>query len=332
MPLSHKKEKTQVMFFFESWEKMLMNSSRTAHISREISKNILNVYHQIQKRACVSSFLQGSLTVETALCLPVLLFAAYFLMLPLKVMEAQRRLQNVMEASVKDLTQAAYVSRLSQDLVKENAVADAAQILDAAKAGAAREKIIQAGMNKPLEHPKFRGNSSKGSIAGTENELIQMELEYEVSFSVPIFHMSPVRLSSVASRRAWVGAEGGRGRAQYSGQQAEDGWDRDSEGNIIVYIGKNGTRYHRNKNCHYINNQLKAVDGTSVDELRSSSGAKYRPCASCRPKKTGTVYIFEEGRSYHAKTDCKSIISYAKAVKLEDVKGLGPCTYCSKAA
>ena len=42
----------------------------------------------------------------------------------------------------------------------------------------------------------------------------------------------------------------------------------DGEEDEIVYIGKNSTRYHRLRTCHYLYNDLKAVDSGAVGELR----------------------------------------------------------------
>lgn len=336
-------------------EYLLLYGIRTAHISKKMIHYIKQFYSQVFHSACASSFLSGSLTVEAALCLPILLFSVYFLMAPLHVMETQRKLQNVMEASAKDMAQAAYLSRQADHLLKESVRKEASieTLIKAAGTGAVRAKILHAASaDGVLEQPRFvnkkildfaagQENGSETGIAAAaediygdrsekeeNNEMIQMELRYNVRFPIPVFQMKPVSLSSVVSRRAWVGAKGGRGRYQY-GQQAADGWDRDAEGKIIVYVGKNGTRYHKERNCHYIYNKLQAVSGSKIDSMHNSSGARYQPCISCKPSKKGMVYIFEEGKSYHAGADCKAIGSYAKAVRLEEAENLGPCSYCS---
>ena len=47
--------------------------------------------------------IKASLTLEAAIALPVMIFALYLLMFPIKVMDAERRLQNSMEAAAEKL-------------------------------------------------------------------------------------------------------------------------------------------------------------------------------------------------------------------------------------
>lgn len=98
----------------------------------------------------------------------------------------------------------------------------------------------------------------------------------------------------------------------------------------IVYIGKNSTRYHPDRNCHYLSNRLTAVSWEHMAEKRNINGGKYYPCVSCGKEaaKGSTVYIMSSGSRYHSRQDCKSITAYVRAVRRKDVKHLGACSYC----
>ena len=99
----------------------------------------------------------------------------------------------------------------------------------------------------------------------------------------------------------------------------------------LVYIGKNPTRYHRQRTCHYLYNDLKAVSAGEVESMRNQSGGKYVPCKTCgtgNGNGTGTVYIMPYGGSYHTVRTCPSIIAYVQAVALSQVEYLGECSYC----
>ena len=144
-------------------------------------------------------------------------------------------------------------------------------------------------------------------------------------------NFSIVRL--VSRRRAWIGREGGAGRAY--GEKEENTGAGTEEQDTIVYVARNSVnsgRYHTKATCHYISNTMTAVNAAGIADLRSSDGGKYHACPSCKPASTGTVYIFKSGNAYHASKDCKAIQSYAVEVPLKEAKerGLTQCTYCSR--
>ena len=66
----------------------------------------------------------------------------------------------------------------------------------------------------------------------------------------------------------------------------------------IVYVGKNSTRYHPDRNCHYLSNKS---DGRILGAVCQISGTrtagKYYPCVSCGKEaaKGSTVYIMSSG-------------------------------------
>ena len=100
---------------------------------------------------------------------------------------------------------------------------------------------------------------------------------------------------------------------------------------IMVYIGKSSTRYHRQRNCHYLFHDLKKVSAEDITGLRSQEGKKYKPCASCKNRGTGAyVYVLPYGESYHTREDCTSLSAYVQEVPLSQVEYMGGCSYCSQ--
>ena len=166
----------------------------------------------------------------------------------------------------------------------------------------------------------------------SDDGIIDFELDYRMKMPFKVMGISDIPMQSRVYRRTWIGSDGGRGREEYGGSQAGDSGDGsvNDKDNITVYVGKTSTRYHMDKNCHYLSNKLQAVDASEIDELRNTGGAKYHPCESCRPGNSGTVYIMSSGTAYHSSENCKSVIAYVEEVKLSDVEHLGPCSYCCK--
>jgi len=52
-------------------------------------------------------------------------------------------------------------------------------------------------------------------------------------------------------------------------------------------------------------------------------------CPVCaRAVTAGTVYIMPSGSAYHRDPACRAIRAYVRAVRLSEVRSLGPCSYC----
>ena len=165
--------------------------------------------------------------------------------------------------------------------------------------------------------------------------MVHIVMRYRMRLPFSVLGVSSIPVEQVCSRRMWNGADGGR-----FGDGDRDGNGEEDE---IVYIGKNSTRYHRLRTCHYLYNDLKAVDSGAVGELRNESGGRYSPCGTCGAGSgstgnggtgsgsmgsAGTVYVMPYGTSYHLSKSCRSIIAYVQAVPLSQVEYFGECSYC----
>ena len=176
--------------------------------------------------------------------------------------------------------------------------------------------------------------SFEGTDIGTD-EMVHIVMRYRMRLPFSVLGINSIPVEQVCSRRMWNGADGGR----FGG----GGRDGDGEDDETVYIGKNSTRYHRLRTCHYLYNDLKAVDFGTVGELRNESGRRYSPCGTCGAGSgstgkggtgsgsmgsAGTVYVMPYGTSYHLSKSCRSIIAYVQAVPLSQVEYFGECSYC----
>ena len=299
-----------------------------------------NILLRIWRRTLSKERLPASFTVEAALCLTVFLFAALMLLAPVKMMEERRKLQNVMEAAAKDMAQAAYAEKLLQE--NGSAFLNREQLMggEESSEGSISESLME-GVNTGVTAARILTSLDSGvfrmpyftKCEVLQNDMIELELCYEMKLPFHVFGIEGIPMSSVVNRRAWTGAAGGRGAERYgtggAGSTDEDGYSRDEEGDRVVYVGKTSTVYHKKRSCHYIDNVLQRVDAETIGERRNASGGKYKACESCRPGKHGQVYIMESGTAYHGSESCKAIGSYVQEVKLKEVEHLGPCSYCS---
>lgn len=275
----------------------------------------------------VCSFLffkrRASITVEAALCIPLMASAIVMLIMPLKIFDERRKLQNMLEAEARSISNAAYISTLSEELINTGADIDEyRKEIDLLKSNAVKASITGK-INKDIfENIKFDEKTSV--MEGSDDSMIRFYLDYEIKTPVNFLGLNRMKMSSIVSRRAYIGSEGGRGREKYSGKAEENQYKEDK----IVYVGKNRSRYHLNRKCHYISNDIKSADIKELKTMANKDGKYYRPCSACRPAKEGIVYYFENGISYHKNKDCRSLISYVEAVPLSEVIHLGACSYC----
>lgn len=96
-----------------------------------------------------------------------------------------------------------------------------------------------------------------------------------------------------------------------------------------VYITKNGTVYHTYRDCTYIRINLTTTSCLQVSELRNQSGGKYYKCTSCCTSLSQgtTVYVSKYGDKYHQDKQCSRIYRNVIEISLEEV---GDKTLCSK--
>ena len=120
-----------------------------------------------------------------------------------------------------------------------------------------------------------------------------------------------------ATRRAWIGETDPENRLS------------ETAADELVYIGKNSTRYHKSAHCHYLSNALSALSVEAAKNARNAGGGRYHACPVCaRAVTAGTVYIMPSGSAYHRDPACRAIRAYVRAVRLSEVRSLGPCSYC----
>lgn len=274
------------------------------------------------KRALSWVSLKGSLTLEAALCFPLMIFFCVTLLMPMVMMDRQRQIQAVAEAVGEEISQYAYVAYLYEngnenegDVSRaENGTDD--RILKKATAVYAAAAVKEKIPEKWVQDLDFYGTRI------TEDEKIQIVMHYKMPLPFSVFGINSIPVKTVCSRRLWTGADGGRGRKNAQIGEKEE---------VMVYIGKSSTRYHRQRNCHYLFHDLKQVRTEDLSGLRSQEGKKYKPCASCKSSgNSGYVYVLPYGESYHTREDCTSLSAYVQEVPLDQAEYLGACSYCSQ--
>ncbi len=258
--------------------------------------------------------LGGSLALEAAIALTLFLFACACLMAPVKLFDQQRRIQGALEQAGEDLSRYAYVKYCLDKGDEEVDLGD--DIAAILSLNYVRNKVMAVADRRMVRQVSL----AKSQVL--EDDMIRLEVSYQFYLPVSFPGINGIPMEAVCMRRAWTGADGGR----HGGAGGSAG-----EEDPIVYVGKASTRYHLSARCHYLFNNLQAVDSGGVGSLRNAEGGKYSPCKRCVKGTCGaTVYVMPSGGSYHSSADCTAIVSYIRAVRKSTVAYLGACSYCGK--
>lgn len=291
------------------------------HLNDPPKKN-RNVALQVHNRPSVISFpgertvprrrlANGSLTVEASLALPLFLFAMYLLILPMRMMDSARRMQEICEEICRDAAEGSYLLHLKDE--KPSAHASLPSYLSEHTLS----NLAVAMAKHEIKDSDIQNLHAVKTYHPDDPQLIILKMEYDYRLPFSVIGMQSVHQTVQASRRAWVGA---------SLKENDTG---DSEEDETVYIGQNSTRYHSSLHCHYLSNDLTEVSFAHISEKRNSGGGTYHACPRCATSVSGgLVYIMPSGTAYHADPSCSAICSYARAVKKSMVAHLGPCHHC----
>ncbi len=103
----------------------------------------------------------------------------------------------------------------------------------------------------------------------------------------------------------------------------------------IVYITKNSEKskvYHVRPDCSYLKHNILHSKLSKMKDIRNISGGKYYPCERCirNQKISGDpiVYFTFAGNRYHLMATCKSLAPDVIAKRKSELKGYRACTKC----
>lgn len=267
----------------------------------------------------------ASLTLEATMVLSLFIFAVVCMILPMKIMNTDRKIQAALESVGEDFSRYAYLKDILDKGEAFNipGAGDFAKAFCGHLAAGAAEGYAQVMVIQHLDTDAVKHVRMLRSSILEDGEMFDLIFDYEIRMPFPVLGMKAIERTAHCRRRAWIGKPGKDGGSG-SGES-----DREDE---TVYVGKNSTRYHRSRTCHYLANNLTSVLYDVVSELRNDSGGKYYACRVCGSGAgTGsTVYIMPSGGSYHSTKNCTAIIAYVRAVRLSEVEHLGACSYCSR--
>lgn len=256
----------------------------------------------------LGSMEEASLTIEAALAFPIFLFALLFVISLFDMLDTHRKIQIIADDITRKFSKYAYAIEY----------ADSDKKGDILKIGSIHTYAMYR-LHHEMDMRKLKYANTLGTEYMKDGDMICVKYSYIYKPYYNIFGYFGMYQEVMSRRRAFVGVDTRR-------ENITDA----KEDDITVYIGKTSKRYHLSPTCHYLSNQLRAVDIAYIHSERNQHGARYAACDRCGKGAGNAVYIMPSGTAYHKDAACTAIIAYVSKVRLSEVRHMGACSYCGK--
>lgn len=247
--------------------------------------------------------MEGSITVEAVICLPLFLYAALALIWLLEIRTIQTTVRCGLHAAGKQMAENAFASVF---LIPEKLEKDIVDIIGEERL----ERSVLVGGADGLHCERSY------SIPGSG--IYELKVQFKVKLPFPYFNSNGLQCEEHMRMKGWNGYV----RENVPGVSYEE----------IVYVTEYGVVYHLDAQCTYLEPSVRSVSMEAVEDLRNESGGKYYQCPFCVNKNDfyETVYITDYGYRYHTEQNCSGIKRTVYAVPISEVKGKVACSKCGK--
>lgn len=267
------------------------------------------------RRILVSLFCKASMTVETAIVLPLFLFAMI----------------TVLQFASLQITASALLAGM-HETAKEMAVYAYVQDLGIGAGDSLVSDFVAGGISAVYAKGKIEdlagdalGNGSFHLLESSflVHEIIDIAATYQNNSALSLLPVKPVKAVMRARVRAWTGREG----AEHKKDDTDTG-QQEATDSSTVYVATTGTVYHKDPNCTHIRLSVSCVSKAGIDGRRNNHGGKYHACEKCGANAGSQVYITSDGNRYHSSLECSGIKRTVKECRLSEVEGMRACSRC----
>lgn len=280
---------------------------------------------------------KGSLTIEAAIVMPVMLLGMITLIYFILIINFQNLLNQNLINTAQDISRYSYTAERIEKILKNNTISDGEKIDISHKLSdlSVSESLIKGGLtgtyalNKVLDDnikkmAKNLGidNEQTGLSMMKSNLSEQENVDLVISYTVkiPMISNSIYKMSFI--NRCYFRNYIGESIDVKSKSQAK-----------TVYITQNGSVYHINKNCTHIDLSVFSVSFSSIPSLRNKGGSKYKRCEKCvkyEMKGTESVIVTTNGDKYHIDNNCSGITRNIISLDINQIGNRKLCKRCKE--
>lgn len=271
---------------------------------------------------------RGSVTVEAALVLPVVLFAFMVLIQIMIFMGVQLKVQSTLYRQALKTAGYSYLLNSVEGYFLEGMdTEDYRTVLDIVENGVTegliKNTVIDALREEFFETPWIRGGREGIHVVITpwvETGIVDVLLYYELDPVFNIFGLDGIPIVARARLRQWTGTT----KVVHEKEEEQGG-----EG-TVAYVTASGTVYHTYRDCTYISVALSSVLYKDIASKRNASGARYYPCTTCcgQLSEDTPVYISKYGDRFHQDSSCRNVYHNIREIPIEDVGSRAWCSKC----
>lgn len=257
--------------------------------------------------------LRASLTLETAIVLPVFLFCMTAVLQYGNVMEQATRFSGALADTGKHMAVAAYVTKYGGDLESAGEFA-----IGALSTAYAQNKVLKtAGDTSAVKNENLLLSSFL-----QKDEMIDLALTYQIKTPIVSVKLPGTIFLQRMKVRAWTGRK-------LSGDGSDENGEKEAS-TEYVYVTATGSVYHEDPECTHLKLSIKPVNKEALETIRNNSGAIYHECEKCKDAQGDIVYITKDGTRYHNSLSCSGLKRTVKQVSKEEVGELRACSKCGK--
>ena len=289
------------------------------------------------------------LAVETALVLPVVLFAALAFCYLFQVMEFQLRLQAALNRTAEQTASYGYLlgrmlavtEQKAEDIIEQSGLLSGLGMELPDDAGEWMIRILgsepaETALKKLTEHYMdvqdaamlrvtggWGGVDFSGSCIKDETRCVVVTAEYSIRVPFVPGVFSAISFRQTAVCRLFCGDR------DYVPKGTENAEQETEKG---YFVTPNGSVYHARRDCRYLEINVLAADKESMAKKRNLSGGKYYPCKLCAlgEQAEGILYYTKSGSSYHITKNCSSLSRTVIQKTADEIAGMPPCSVCGQ--
>lgn len=249
---------------------------------------------------------KASYMVEAAVILPV--FASFMLLFLFffRILQVEQAVGGALADSSRKLAVIAAMQGEKKEAKKSNTAIGLAMAELAVHNEIKGQEVISF-----IQGGAFGIHLIKSDFSGDH---IILRADYAVKIPIGLLKARTIELHQCVKIRKWTG------------ESSDNAANREE----MVYITKNGTVYHRNRDCTYLKPSVKKTMGSELDAKRNAGGAKYYPCEKCVKKKKPNhfVYITDYGNRYHNALSCSELERIIYMIRVSEAADRRACSKC----
>lgn len=283
--------------------RMLFKKNRNPIIVRRKSLSFEN--ERNKRGASHHIYLEGSLTLEMVVILPLFISFMVFFLFLFRVLEVQICIEEALQYTSRSVAASCYRQTKEENSSEGVLLAKSELIfLEKLRENNCPEKFIKGGNTGiSLLTSDFSGDE------------ICLNATWHMTFPVAVFGEIDYFLISKSQSRKWIG------NTTLQSEEADSEW---------VFITPEGRAYHRGRDCNYLDLSIRSAKRTQVGTLRNGSGRKYTACESCYVPGSNTVLVTDYGDCFHSSLSCGGLKRTIYMVRISEVGNRHACSKCMR--